>query len=84
MKWAVPVPTRLIKGKPYCLTGILPAYTGTVALPYFDEIDLSTIDVLLVIPFHLDHASSLPYYLGEDISVHSDSNMKAQFLKQHL
>ncbi|KAL6311428.1 hypothetical protein AAG906_035832 [Vitis piasezkii] len=64
--------------------GILPAYTGTVALPYFDEIDPSTIDVLLVIPFHLDHAASLPYYLGEDISVHSDSNMKAQFLKQHL
>ena len=65
-------------------SGILPAYTGTVALPYFDEIDLSTIDVLLVIPFHLDHAASLPYYLGKDISVHSDSNMKAQFLKQHL
>ncbi|KAL6321566.1 hypothetical protein AAG906_021805 [Vitis piasezkii] len=64
--------------------GILPTYTGTVALPYFDEIDLSTIDVLLVIPFHLDHAASLPYYLGEDISVHSDSNMKARFLKQHL
>ena len=65
-------------------SGILPAYTGTVALPYFDEIDPSTIDVLLVIPFHLDHAASLPYYLGEDISVHSDSNMKARFLKQHL
>ncbi|PON78565.1 KH-domain/beta-lactamase-domain protein, archaea [Parasponia andersonii] len=33
------------------------------ALPYFDEIDPSTIDVLLITHFHLDHASSLPYFL---------------------
>ncbi|EFJ04498.1 hypothetical protein SELMODRAFT_234671 [Selaginella moellendorffii] len=43
--------------------GIHPGYTGMAALPYFDEIDPSTIDVLLVTHFHLDHAASLPYFL---------------------
>ncbi|KAJ3708206.1 hypothetical protein LUZ61_011911 [Rhynchospora tenuis] len=43
--------------------GIHPAYSGVAALPYFDEIDPSTIDVLLITHFHLDHAASLPYFL---------------------
>ncbi|CAI0375341.1 unnamed protein product [Linum tenue] len=43
--------------------GIHPAYSGMSALPYFDEIDPSTIDVLLITHFHLDHAASLPYFL---------------------
>ncbi|KAJ3678185.1 hypothetical protein LUZ60_001988 [Juncus effusus] len=43
--------------------GIHPAYSGFAALPYFDEIDPSTIDVLLITHFHLDHAASLPYFL---------------------
>eukprot|EP00249_Psilotum_nudum_P009410 c21918_g1_i1 orf=281-2344(+) len=43
--------------------GIHPAYSGMAALPYFDEIDPSTIDVLLVTHFHLDHCASLPYFL---------------------
>ncbi|KAH9320735.1 hypothetical protein KI387_015374, partial [Taxus chinensis] len=43
--------------------GINPAYSGMAALPYFDEIDPSTIDVLLITHFHLDHAASLPYFL---------------------
>ncbi|XVE49104.1 hypothetical protein DITRI_Ditri01bG0055400 [Diplodiscus trichospermus] len=43
--------------------GIHPSYSGMAALPYFDEIDPSTIDVLLVTHFHLDHAASLPYFL---------------------
>ncbi|XP_058187598.1 cleavage and polyadenylation specificity factor subunit 3-I [Rhododendron vialii] len=43
--------------------GIHPAYSGMAALPYFDEIDPATIDVLLVTHFHLDHAASLPYFL---------------------
>ncbi|KMZ75798.1 Cleavage and polyadenylation specificity factor subunit 3-I [Zostera marina] len=43
--------------------GIHPAYSGMAALPYFDEIDPSSIDVLLVTHFHLDHAASLPYFL---------------------
>ncbi|KAF3444447.1 hypothetical protein FNV43_RR14139 [Rhamnella rubrinervis] len=43
--------------------GIHPAYSGMAALPYFDEIDPSMIDVLLITHFHLDHAASLPYFL---------------------
>ncbi|XP_011087720.1 cleavage and polyadenylation specificity factor subunit 3-I [Sesamum indicum] len=43
--------------------GIHPAFSGMAALPYFDEIDPSNIDVLLVTHFHLDHAASLPYFL---------------------
>ncbi|KAK1434439.1 hypothetical protein QVD17_00181 [Tagetes erecta] len=43
--------------------GIHPGFSGMAALPYFDEIDPSTIDVLLITHFHLDHAASLPYFL---------------------
>ncbi|CAI9765313.1 unnamed protein product [Fraxinus pennsylvanica] len=43
--------------------GIHPAFSGMSALPYFDEIDPSRIDVLLITHFHLDHAASLPYFL---------------------
>ncbi|KAM3301555.1 hypothetical protein P3S67_016057 [Capsicum chacoense] len=43
--------------------GIHPAFSGMAALPYFDEIDPASIDVLLVTHFHLDHAASLPYFL---------------------
>ncbi|KAL6176374.1 hypothetical protein ACLB2K_053008 [Fragaria x ananassa] len=43
--------------------GIHPAFSGMAALPYFDEIDPSTIDALLITHFHLDHAASLPYFL---------------------
>ncbi|KAG0574399.1 hypothetical protein KC19_VG259800 [Ceratodon purpureus] len=43
--------------------GIHPGYSGMAALPYFDEIDPISIDVLLVTHFHLDHCASLPYFL---------------------
>ncbi|CAN0042796.1 unnamed protein product, partial [Scytosiphon promiscuus] len=41
--------------------GIHPGYNGIAALPFFDAIDPSEIDLLLVTHFHLDHAASLPY-----------------------
>ena len=44
--------------------GIHPAYTGVGALPFFDEIEPSEIDILLITHFHLDHAASLPYFLA--------------------
>ncbi|CAG8436318.1 3039_t:CDS:10 [Diversispora eburnea] len=52
------------KGKNVMLdAGVHPAYTGLAALPFYDEIDPATVDVLLISHFHLDHAASLPYFL---------------------
>ncbi|KAL8782813.1 MAG: hypothetical protein Q9213_005092 [Squamulea squamosa] len=54
------------KGKTVMLdAGMHPAYDGLGALPYFDEFDLSTVDVLLISHFHVDHAASLPYVLAK-------------------
>lgn len=33
------------------------------SLPFYDDYDLSTVDVLLISHFHLDHAASLPYVM---------------------
>ncbi|RVX04583.1 Cleavage and polyadenylation specificity factor subunit 3-I [Vitis vinifera] len=61
------VPPQSLKRSDSSLTrvGDQPIITplGMAALPYFNEIDPSTIDVLLVTHFHLDHAASLPYFL---------------------
>ncbi|CCH46911.1 hypothetical protein BN7_6516 [Wickerhamomyces ciferrii] len=43
--------------------GVHPAYSGIAALPFYDEFDLSTVDILLISHFHLDHAASLPYVM---------------------
>ncbi len=43
--------------------GIHPAHSGLASLPFYDEYDLSTVDVLLVSHFHLDHAAALPYVM---------------------
>ncbi len=43
--------------------GLHPAYTGLAALPFFDEIDPSTIDLILITHFHVDHAAALPYFM---------------------
>ncbi|KAI5793254.1 beta-lactamase-like protein [Geopyxis carbonaria] len=52
------------KGKTVMLdAGVHPAYDGLAALPFYDEFDLSTVDVLLISHFHLDHAASLPYVM---------------------
>ncbi|CEP64208.1 cleavage polyadenylation factor subunit YSH1 LALA0_S10e04940g [Lachancea lanzarotensis] len=52
------------KGKTVMLdAGIHPAHQGLASLPYYDEFDLSTVDVLLISHFHLDHAASLPYVM---------------------
>lgn len=52
------------KGKTIMLdAGIHPAFQGLSTLPFYDEFDLSTIDILLISHFHLDHAASLPYVM---------------------
>lgn len=43
--------------------GVHPAYQGYASLPFYDEFDLSKIDVLLISHFHVDHAASLPYVM---------------------
>lgn len=43
--------------------GVHPAYNGLDSLPFFDDLDPSSVDVLLVTHFHLDHAAALPYLL---------------------
>lgn len=52
------------KGKTIMLdAGIHPAHQGIASLPFYDEFDLSTVDLLLISHFHLDHAASLPYVM---------------------
>ncbi|GAM87383.1 hypothetical protein ANO11243_054070 [Dothideomycetidae sp. 11243] len=54
------------RGKTVMLdAGIHPAYDGLAALPFYDEFDLSTVDILLITHFHMDHAASLPYVLAK-------------------
>eukprot|EP01116_Phalansterium_solitarium_P022031 TRINITY_DN7121_c0_g1_i1.p1 TRINITY_DN7121_c0_g1~~TRINITY_DN7121_c0_g1_i1.p1 ORF type:complete len:708 (-),score=188.83 TRINITY_DN7121_c0_g1_i1:377-2500(-) len=43
--------------------GIHPAYSGLMALPYFDTIQPANVDLLLVSHFHLDHCAALPYFM---------------------
>ncbi|KAJ2690620.1 endoribonuclease ysh1 [Coemansia spiralis] len=52
------------KGKKIMLDcGLHAGRNGPNSLPYFDEVDPATIDVLLVTHFHIDHAAAVPYYL---------------------
>jgi len=43
--------------------GVHPAFSGTGGLPYFDEIDIPKLDLVLITHFHLDHCAALPYLL---------------------
>lgn len=44
-------------------SGVHPGISGFNSLPFYDEYDLSKVDVLLISHFHLDHAASLPYVM---------------------
>ena len=43
--------------------GVHPGRTGYDALPFFDEIDPTEVDLLLVTHFHMDHCGALPFFL---------------------
>jgi cleavage and polyadenylation specificity factor subunit 3 len=43
--------------------GIHPGLSGHSSFPFYDEYDLSKVDILLISHFHLDHAASLPYVM---------------------
>ncbi|KAM5475353.1 endoribonuclease ysh1 [Microsporum audouinii] len=65
------------KGKTVMLdAGMHPAKDGFAALPFFDDFDLSTVDILLISHFHLDHSGSLPYVL-------SKTNFKGRVFMTH-
>jgi len=42
--------------------GVHPAHNGFHKLPFFDSVDPSTIDLLLVTHFHMDHCGAVPYF----------------------
>ncbi|KAL4445408.1 hypothetical protein ABPG77_011233 [Micractinium sp. CCAP 211/92] len=44
--------------------GVHPGFYGLASLPFFDEVDLSEVDVMLVTHFHLDHCAAVPYVTG--------------------
>lgn len=41
--------------------GVHPGYAGLRSLPYLDSVDLSTVDLMLITHFHLDHCAAVPY-----------------------
>eukprot|EP01064_Diplonema_japonicum_P037007 TRINITY_DN8561_c5_g1_i1.p1 TRINITY_DN8561_c5_g1~~TRINITY_DN8561_c5_g1_i1.p1 ORF type:complete len:746 (+),score=210.41 TRINITY_DN8561_c5_g1_i1:83-2239(+) len=45
--------------------GVHPAMDGLDSLPFFDAVDASEIDLVLVTHFHLDHCGAVPYFLEE-------------------
>lgn len=46
-------------------SGVHPGLSGMNSLPFFDDYDLSKVDILLISHFHLDHAASLPYVMQQ-------------------
>lgn len=56
--------------------GIHPGYSGLASLPFFDEVDLSTVDAMLVTHFHLDHCAAVPYVVGR-------TNFKGRIFMTH-
>ena len=41
--------------------GVLPSQNGHAALPFLDQLDPASIDVIVITHFHLDHCAALPY-----------------------
>ncbi|KAI3406309.2 YSH1 [Candida oxycetoniae] len=56
--------------------GMHPALSGHASFPFFDEYDLSKVDILLISHFHVDHSASLPYVMQQ-------SNFKGKVFMTH-
>lgn len=41
--------------------GIHPGFAGMASLPYFDQVAMEEVDVMLVTHFHLDHCAAVPF-----------------------
>ena len=58
----------MCRGKTVMLDcGIHPGFSGEHSLPYFDEVDLDTVDLMLITHFHLDHCAAVPYVVGKTV-----------------
>jgi cleavage and polyadenylation specificity factor subunit 3 len=68
------------KGKKILLDcGLHPAYTGLSALPFLDFVDPSTIDLVLITHFHVDHAAGLPYFTEKVLQILTRLISKAKY-----
>jgi cleavage and polyadenylation specificity factor subunit 3 len=56
--------------------GIHPGYHGHASLPFLDHVDLSSVDVMLVTHFHLDHVAAVPFVVGH-------TNFKGRIFMTH-
>lgn len=45
--------------------GVHPGYHGMASLPFFDAIDISEVDIMLITHFHLDHCAAVPFVIGQ-------------------
>ena len=70
--------------------GLHPAYSGIASLPYFDEVDPASIDLILITHFHLDHAAALPYFLtktafrGRTLMTHPTKSVYKLILQDYV
>eukprot|EP00890_Picochlorum_soloecismus_P004992 jgi/Picsp_1/5494/NSC_02853-R1_protein len=56
--------------------GIHPGFSGHASLPFLDQVDLASVDVMLITHFHLDHCAAVPFVVGH-------TNFKGRIFMTH-
>ena len=56
--------------------GIHPGFSGHASLPFLDQVDLASVDVMLITHFHLDHCAAIPFVVGH-------TNFKGRIFMTH-